>query len=91
VSLFQHAYDLCEVGDYRQALRYYSEILKHEPKNVKALIDTGVTYQNLENLKKSIEFYEKALNLDSKNTDAMVNKGSALHALGFFSRRCTLL
>jgi tetratricopeptide (TPR) repeat protein len=28
-------------------------------------------------------FYDKALNLDSKNIDAMVNKGSALHALGF--------
>ena len=83
MKLLDRAYDLCEEGNYSQALKNYDEILQNDPNNIKALVDKATTLQNLGKLKTSIKFYEKALKLDPKNIDAIINKGSALHTLEF--------
>ena len=81
VKLFDDAYAFCEDEKYVEALKCYEEILQLEPDNINALIDKGVTLQNIGQLKMSIKSYDEALLLDPTNIDALVNKGSALHTL----------
>ena len=57
MELLDNAFDLSENGEYVEALHCYDNVLKEEPKNVRALVDKGVTLQNLGKIKKSIEFY----------------------------------
>ena len=47
VNLLSKAFDLSEDGKFEEAIQYYDQVLKKDPKNVKALIDKGVTLQNM--------------------------------------------
>ena len=76
------AYELCQEGDYQKALKYFDLVLQKTPKNINAIIDKGVTLQNLNKLESSLKLYDAALELESNNIDALVNKGSSLHSLG---------
>ena len=71
------AYELCQDGDYKKALKYFDLILQKMPTNINALIDKGVTLQNLNKLESSLKLYNKALELEPNNIDALVNKGSS--------------
>ena len=57
------------------ALMLYDLVLKKEPDNVGALVDKGVTLQNMGRLKLAIRSYDKALALSPDNLDALINKG----------------
>ena len=72
--MLSQAYDLCEDGNFLDALKLYDLALKQEPENINALIDKGVTLQNLGRIKQAIKFYDKALFIDPKNLNALVNK-----------------
>ena len=65
--LLNNAYELSEVGKYTEALKFYDKVLEIEPNNLGAIIDNGVTLQNLGFLRKAIEMYERALILDGEN------------------------
>ena len=81
-SLLIIASELCEDGKYIEALKCYDKVLHIEPNNTKAIIDKGVTLQNLELPSQAMQMYEKALNFEPENIDALINMGSALHTLG---------
>ncbi|NHI04574.1 hypothetical protein DYY67_0332 [Candidatus Nitrosotalea sp. TS] len=57
-SLLNEAYELCEEGEYTLALEYYDLVLYKEPHNVTALINKGVTLQNIGKVKQSIKCYD---------------------------------
>ena len=73
MELIDLAFELSQEGNYQKALYYYDEILKKDPRNIKALIDKGVTLQTLGKLKNSLACYNKALVLDPDNVDAFIN------------------
>ena len=83
--LLEQAYDLCEDENYVNALEYYNLVLDIEPDNLKALIDKGVTLQNLGRFNTALRMYEKALSIEAENLDALINKGSVLHILKRYS------
>ena len=70
MELLNMAYDLCEDGDYDQAIVCYDKVLYSDPKNTRALIDKGVTLQNLGENKKSLSLYNDALKIDPDNIEA---------------------
>src|SRR3990170_3309610 len=81
MNLLEQAFDLSENEEYTEALQCYDKVLSEDPKNVRALIDKGVTLQNLGRFKQSLTLYDKALKINPKNLDALINKGTALHSL----------
>ncbi|MGI0069323.1 MAG: tetratricopeptide repeat protein, partial [Nitrosopumilaceae archaeon] len=66
-SLLNEAYDLCEEGEYTLALEYYDIVLYKEPRNVTALVNKGVTLQNLRRLRQAVKCYDEALKIDGHN------------------------
>ena len=81
LEMLEKAYQLSEDGNYIQALKHYQNILQLEHDNIEAIIDYGVTLQNLELYHEALEVYDKALTLQPKNISALINKGSVLHSL----------
>ena len=49
------ALECVDDGDYSNALKLYDLVLKEEPGNTHALIDKGVTLQNMGKLKSAIQ------------------------------------
>ena len=45
--MLEKASELSEAQKYSQALKYYESILRVDPVNITAIIDYGVTLQNL--------------------------------------------
>ncbi|MFB5632260.1 MAG: tetratricopeptide repeat protein, partial [Nitrosopumilus sp.] len=78
--MLAEAYECVEDGDFHDALSLYDLVLKHEPSNIGALIDKGVTLQNMGRLKLAIRSYDKALLISPENIYALLNKGTALHS-----------
>jgi Tfp pilus assembly protein PilF len=80
-NMLDHAHELCEDEDYVNALEYFDMVLEMEPNNLNAIIDKGVTFQNLEYFTKALQMYDKALSIEPENSDALINKGSILNTL----------
>jgi len=79
-KILSQAYGFAEDGNYSDALRLYDLILKEDPDNVNALVDKGVTLQNIRKIKQAISSYDKVLAIAPDNLDALLNKGAALHS-----------
>jgi len=78
-ELFLQANDCIDDENFSEALLFYNLILKEDSKNISALIDKGITLQNLGRIKSAIRSYDEALSISSNNLDALINKGSAFH------------
>jgi len=79
-QLLKEAFECVEDGDYSKALKSYNLILHQDSNNIRALIDKGVTLQNMGRIKSALTSYDKALSISPNNLDAWLNKGSALHS-----------
>lgn len=79
-KMLAQAFECVEDGNYSDALRLYNLSLKQDPDNIRALIDKGVTLQNMGKLKLAVLSYDKALAISPDNIDALLNKGSTLHS-----------
>ena len=79
------ANQLSEDEKYYEALQYYKNILLVDPVNITAIIDYGVTLQNLARLKHALEMYDIALTIQPKNILALINKGTVLHTMEKYS------
>ena len=84
-KMLEMASKLCEDEKYTQALKYYEDVLCVKSDNVLAIIDHGVTLQNLGHLRQALEMYNMALTIKPKNLCALINKGSVLHTLQKYS------
>jgi len=79
-EILGNAFECTEDGDVSAALRLYDLVLKKEPSNIRALVDKGVTLQNIGKIKLAINSYNKVLSISPENLDALLNKGAALHS-----------
>ncbi len=84
-KMLEKASELSEDQKYSQALKYYENILQIDPVNIIAIIDYGVTLQNLARFKHALEKYNVALTIQPKNISALINKGTVLHTMGKYS------
>jgi len=78
--MLAEAYGCVEDENYSEALVLYDLVLKKEPDNIGALVDKGVTLQNMGKFKLAIRSYDKALVISPDNLDALLNKGATLHS-----------
>jgi len=84
-KMLEKASELSEDQKYSQALKYYENVLRVDPVNITAIIDYGVTLQNLAYLKRALEMYDMALTIQPKNISALINKGTVLHTMEKYS------
>ena len=89
LDMLEMANQLSEDGKYSYALKYYKNILQIDSTNIQAIIDYGVTLQNLELYHQALLVYDRALKLQPKNTIALINKGSVLHTLEKYTNAIT--
>ncbi len=75
ISFASEAQDLIAKGNslveekkYQEALQEYEKALKADPKNVRAILLTGLTYANLGKLDEAISHTKKAVDLDPSYT-----------------------
>jgi len=86
MQILEIAANYCEDGRFEDALPFYDKFLKNDKKNVKVIIDKGVTLQNLGRNKEALTMYDNAILLEPGNLDAQINKGSVLHTLGLYDK-----
>ena len=83
--MLEIASKLCEDEKYMEAVKQYDKILQIESDNIVAIIDYGVTLQNLGQYNEALAMYEMVLNIQPKNVTAIINMGSTLHTLERYS------
>lgn len=81
-SLIEQGVILYDKGDYRGAVKKYEEALKIDSKNTTALYEASMTYINLKEYDKAIEFCDKLIAIGGKTMMAYVNKATALDLMG---------
>lgn len=69
------------LGNPKEALSYFSRVLKLEPDNKKALVKKGNVLGKLGKYSQAVSFYDKALAQEPDDFLALINKGLALHFL----------
>lgn len=60
-------------GKFKEAIYWYEEALKINPRNSDLLVDLGACYRN-EDPKKALEFFNRALSVDPNKQQALYNK-----------------
>jgi tetratricopeptide (TPR) repeat protein len=80
-SNLQQARLLAIEGRHKEALEIYDRILNEEPKNIKVLLNKGLSLYRLGKHEAAIEYYDKALRIEPNRIEAIVQKGLALSRL----------
>lgn len=69
------------LGNPKEAIRYYSNILFKDPDNVLALVKSGNILGKLGKYSQAISFYDRVLEKDPGDILSLINKGLSLHFL----------
>ena len=81
-ELFDNATKYFMIGEYRQSIIIYEEILELEPNNVKTLLMKGVALSNIDRHKNSILEFKKVLYIQPENLMALLGIGVGFGNLG---------
>src|SRR5204863_3486774 len=60
---------------FDDALRWYQEAVKIEPRNVNASTDLGITYYYTNQPDKALEQFEQSLEIDPRHSKTLLNVG----------------
>jgi tetratricopeptide (TPR) repeat protein len=63
---------------YEDAVKYYEEALKLDPKNVDASTDLGVSYYYTNRADQALKQFDYSLSLDPNHTKTLLNQGIVL-------------
>ncbi len=78
---FKLAYNLDEVGRYKEAIACLDQALEIDPKDVAAWNNKGYALHELQCYNEAIACLDKALEIDPKGIAAWKNKANSLHGL----------
>ena len=86
-ELFQIANQNLKIGNYHDAKRYFEMILNIDKKNVFALYNLGIVFQELGDFERTIELYEKVLRLKPNNLeDVYLGLGIVFKTIGDYKK-----
>lgn len=74
--------DLAMMGRYQEALSYYDDSLKANPRNHLAISNKGLAYANLGKPEKGLQLIEKSLSIEPKFVEGLTNIIVPLQMLG---------
>ncbi len=73
-------------AEMKSQIAALQDILKKDPKNVKALVELGNIYFDSNQADKAIEVYSRALDLESRNSDVRTDMGIMYRRKGQFDK-----
>jgi tetratricopeptide (TPR) repeat protein len=85
VSLWRAGMAFLDAHDVQNAANKFHEVLRLNPKNVKALISLGNIEESRGMLDKAMDLYDKAIQADSSFEIARVNKGNIYLRQGMYA------
>tara|TARA_Y100000816_G_C26084784_1_gene572267 strand:+ start:323 stop:1897 length:1575 start_codon:yes stop_codon:yes gene_type:complete len=86
-EFFQIATYNLKIGNYQNAKKYFEIILNIDSKNVFALYNLGIVFQELGEFEKAIELYEKVLRFKPKNVeDVYLGLGIVFKTIGDYKK-----
>ncbi|NWF54671.1 MAG: tetratricopeptide repeat protein [Syntrophaceae bacterium] len=62
-------------GDIQKQISFLQSLVKEDPQNLKALVELGNLYFDMDQYDSAIRFYARALELDPKNADVRTDMG----------------
>ncbi len=74
------------IGEYEQAIDYYSRAIEFDPKYSIAYNRRGSSYGSLSQYMKAIRDFNKAIELDPKSSHAYYNRGLSYHKFGQYEK-----
>ena len=89
-------YELIEKGNmsfnkskYKEAVKWYDQALKIDPKSIGALNGKGLVFNKLERYEEAITWFDKAIEIDPNFVYALNNKGVTFANLGRYEEAIT--
>ncbi|MBK7381579.1 MAG: tetratricopeptide repeat protein [Ignavibacteriales bacterium] len=76
-ELFDKGNNEYKIGNYQEAIKYYTNYIKEYPNDAGAYNNRGLAKDDLGDYRGAIQDYNKAIYLDPNNTDAYNNRGNA--------------
>ncbi len=80
-DLNNQGYELAETGRWQEAIPYYQEALRLNPRNIHSLTNMGNALRALGRLSEALTYQDKALAVDPDNALAWANKAAVLSGL----------
>ena len=88
-NLYKKANDHFMLGEYRQAVEVYDEILEISPENKKTLLMKGIALSNLDRHKSSILEFYNVHQQDSQDATALIGLGVGFGNFGEYKQALT--
>ena len=85
-QVFDEAQKFYDSGEYQKAIDSYTEVIRLEPKHVKAYNMRGVSYNVLGQHERAIQDYTEAIRFDPEYEKAYYNRGDAYYDLGQYEK-----
>lgn len=83
-KLYTLGYEARKVGNYKNAISYYSKAIEKNPKFFKAIFNRGFAFDKTGEYDKAISDYSKALEIEPKNAFVYYNRGISMDKLQRF-------
>ena len=83
---FDEALRLQKAGRHKEAIPYYDEAIRGNPKMDEAYYRRGLAYSNLNQYQRSIQDFDEAIRLNPRVAETYNNRGSAYNMLGQHQR-----
>jgi tetratricopeptide (TPR) repeat protein len=75
IELHNRAYKLFQENNWELAVKYYEMIINIKPDDITAIINLGVVYERMGDLKMAESLYRKAIEINPEYTEAYYNLG----------------
>jgi len=85
-SLKETAHALFLNQRYQEAIQYYTEALKQNPKLAEGYLYRGISYHELGLFKEALSDYQKTLELEKNNLEALLYRGILYQATGEYQK-----
>ena len=83
---FDEALRLQKAGRHKEAIPYYDEAIRGNPKMDEAYYRRGLAYSNLNQYQRAIQDFDEAIRLNPRVAETFNNRGSAYNMLGQHQR-----
>ena len=76
------AYCLAKLGNYKDAILDYTNVIQHDKSNIHALHNRGISFERLARYKEAVRDFTQVIDIDPQNANAYFNRGCCYDSIG---------